>query len=228
MEEELIYRTGVYRIINTITKDFYIGSASRTSPNKSKSYRGFYVRINRHKMDLRANRHYNQKLQRAWNKYGEENFNFEILMICSPEECIKNEQYYLDLLSPTYNIKKTAESNLGIKLSEEHKKNLGISIKKALASMKDQSWKIRAAEGRRGRKYIKKSGFKVSEEGRISNRDKRRKYSHIAKLNVDSVREIKILLAEGKTQQYCAKKYNVSQGAISCISIGRTWIDVTI
>ena len=48
-------------------------------------------RIGVHKNHLSQNRHINIHLQRAWNKYGEENFVFEII-----DEA--NEQYTLDCL----------------------------------------------------------------------------------------------------------------------------------
>ena len=38
-----------------------------------------------HKAQLRGNYHDNPHLQNSWNKYGEENFKFEILEICNIE-----------------------------------------------------------------------------------------------------------------------------------------------
>ena len=72
-----LFKTGVYEILNTITKERYIGSASRIG--KSNSLSGFYVRFEKHKSLLKSNKHYNIHLQRAYNKYGENNFNFNVL-----------------------------------------------------------------------------------------------------------------------------------------------------
>lgn len=59
---------GIYKIENKINKKVYIGQA---------------INIKRrwtiHKKDLNKNNHYNGYLQRAWNKYGEENFSFSII-----------------------------------------------------------------------------------------------------------------------------------------------------
>jgi hypothetical protein len=52
-------------------------------------------------------------------KNGYENFRLEILKYCSPEKCIKWEQFYIDLLKPEYNILQIAGSSLGYKHSEE-------------------------------------------------------------------------------------------------------------
>jgi group I intron endonuclease len=54
-------------------------------------------------------------------KYGYANFKLEILEYCSPEECIKREQYYINTFNPEYNVLKVAGSTLGYKHSEETK-----------------------------------------------------------------------------------------------------------
>jgi group I intron endonuclease len=45
----------------------------------------------------------------------------EILEYCAAEKCLEREQYYLDLLTPEYNILKVAGSSLGRKHSDEAK-----------------------------------------------------------------------------------------------------------
>jgi len=85
-------KSGIYRIRNLITNDCYYGS----SKNIEK-------RWTRHKNDLRNNKHINIILTRAWQKYGEDNFIFEIVEICDVEHLKQFEQKYLDL-KPKYNI----------------------------------------------------------------------------------------------------------------------------
>ena len=76
---------GIYQIVHTESKRFYLGS----SQNIEK-------RWGQHKSDLRANRHHCVYLQRAWNKYGEEAFQFSILELTNlPRE---REQVLLDQL----------------------------------------------------------------------------------------------------------------------------------
>lgn len=74
----MINSTGVYKITNTISGDFYIGSA-RIS---------FHKRWSKHKWQLRTNKHPNKHMQNSWNKYGETAFNFSILEICPKELCL--------------------------------------------------------------------------------------------------------------------------------------------
>jgi group I intron endonuclease len=85
-------KTGIYRIRNTITNDSYIGSA-----------KNIIRRWQRHKSGLIHNKHENAHLQRAWNKYGGDNFVFEIVKECMFDDLLEIEQKYLDL-KPEYNI----------------------------------------------------------------------------------------------------------------------------
>lgn len=56
----------IYEIINLINHKEYIGQTIQT----------FERRINTHINNLNKNKHKNNKLQNAWNKYGQENFAF--------------------------------------------------------------------------------------------------------------------------------------------------------
>lgn len=99
----------IYIILNVINNKRYIGSA-----------KDFKVRKYRHLLALRKNQHGNIFLQRAFNKYGEENFKFEIIAIVKDiNDLIEREQFYLDLLKPEYNICKIAGSALGRKHTSE-------------------------------------------------------------------------------------------------------------
>lgn len=73
-------------------------------------------------------------LQRSVNKYGFENFRFEILAICPKEYCVKLEQWFLDTLKPTYNIRKIAGCNLSTTWSKKCEER---RLQKALTEMTD-------------------------------------------------------------------------------------------
>lgn len=60
--------SGIYKIICTSNNKFYIGSSVDISR-----------RFKDHTRALNENRHTNKYLQEAWNKYGKENFEFEII-----------------------------------------------------------------------------------------------------------------------------------------------------
>ncbi len=89
-----------------------------------KVYVGSAVDINRrwkeHRHELRNNKHYNQRLQRAWNKYGESAFVFEVVETCKPSEILLREQHWIDVLRAAdkkygFNILPKAYSHLGAK-----------------------------------------------------------------------------------------------------------------
>ena len=221
-----LHKTGVYEIVNIITNERYIGSASRVG--KSNSLSGFYVRFDKHKLLLKNNKHYNIHLQRAYNKYGENNFNFNVLSICPPEYCIKLEQWFLDNLKPEYNIRKIADSNKGIKFTAEHKEKLSKSIKNSLKNKVDNSYRKRIGETLKITKLNKKNPYKRTEQGLIDNREKRRNHPHIAKLDSEKVKDIKIMLKNKETMKTCANKYNVHIGTIQAIKSGLTWFDIKI
>lgn len=103
-----IGESGIYRIRNTIDNKFYIGSAIN-----------FNKRKNQHFHYLRNNKHHNKPLQNAFNKYGEENFIFEIMCYYYSKDLITNEQFYIDNYKPQYNICKIAGSSLGRKTTKE-------------------------------------------------------------------------------------------------------------
>lgn len=107
---------GVYKILNCITGDCYVGSSARVS--------GIESRWKDHVNLLRRNKHHSPILQRAWSKYGEENFKFEIIEECDPSQCLIREQFYLDTLFPKYNILKKAGNCLGRRASDETRKKL--------------------------------------------------------------------------------------------------------
>lgn len=88
--------TGIYSITNKVNNKRYIGQ-SLNIKNRWRSH------IN----ELKKNSHINSHLQNAWNKYGEEKFDFEIIQICKQSDLDSNEQYwitYYDSLKNGYNL----------------------------------------------------------------------------------------------------------------------------
>ena len=87
---------GVYRINNMVNGKVYIGSSKNIKE-----------RWWNHRHDLELNQHTNQHLQRSYNKYGKDNFLFEILELCPEDERHDIEREYIDYyqtLGICYNI----------------------------------------------------------------------------------------------------------------------------
>lgn len=111
--------SGIYKIQSNIKPERnYIGSAINV-----------HVRWLRHLNDLRNNRHHSSKLQRHYDKYGEEDLQFSIILRCPQNKLIFFEQQQIDFYSPYFNNRKIADSNLGMKYSEEHRRKISESNK---------------------------------------------------------------------------------------------------
>jgi group I intron endonuclease len=94
--------SGIYKIINKVNGKYYLGS----SDNIEKRWKT-------HCYALRHNKHHSVHLQRAWNKYGEKSFIFEIVEEVTKQALFKKEQYHLDTYTPWnveigYNMSKSA------------------------------------------------------------------------------------------------------------------------
>jgi group I intron endonuclease len=130
---------GIYQILNKKVGDCYIGSAVNLKK-----------RTTQHVSLLRNNKSKHVHLQRAWNKYGEENFEIVFLEIIEDKDKLTDrEQYYIDQIKPKYNIRIIAQSNLGLKDSDEVKalkskvaKSRGQNEKQMLALKKAQENRV--------------------------------------------------------------------------------------
>ena len=81
--------SGIYTITNKVTGKLYIGESLDI-------YRRWH---DEHIPQLRKNRHYNKELQNDFNKYGEENFSFEVLERYSEDNPIATKARILILES---------------------------------------------------------------------------------------------------------------------------------
>ena len=152
--------TGIYGIYNFISHKWYIGQSINIKD-----------RWSRHIRSLNNGKSSN-KLQRAWNKYGEENFEFMIIEECLKEQLNARETFwfeYYDSIRNGYNTTSDPENKNGYKHSEETKKKIS-ECKRGLKHSKETREKI--SENNKG----KRSGIRITEETR-----KKLKESHIGK-----------------------------------------------
>lgn len=155
-------KSGIYQIKNKVNSKSYIGSSIRLSK-----------RWRRHLTDLKCNVHHSLALQRAFHKYGYDNFEFIILENCEENKLLEREQHYLNSIKPEYNICKTAGNCLGITHSEETKQKRKVSnkvywdkvgrpFKDKIKIIKEQNSLIRQQKEQRNLQIIKdlKSGIR--------------------------------------------------------------------
>lgn len=132
-------RNGVYAVRNIVNGKSYIGSTS--------SRKGFRARFSHHVTCLRKGNYGCTKLQRAWDKYGSDAFEFCILEFCEKSECLNKEQFYIETTQAVrcgYNICHRANSRLGAKHSDETKARIGAGNRG-----KKRSLEVRALMSRR-------------------------------------------------------------------------------
>lgn len=144
-------RSGVYQIRNTVNSKVYIGSAVNISR-----------RFKEHKKHLRGAYHINKKLQRAWAKYGEEAFEFSVIELCTKEQLIQFEQFYMDRhgsVRKGYNVHPNARNSLGRKVSQATRDK----ISKALTGRRlSQEQKRAISDGGKGLKRSLATRLKMS------------------------------------------------------------------
>ena len=140
--------SGIYSIKNILDNKRYVGQTINLEKRKICHFHS-----------LKNNSHFNFKLQGDFNKYGENNFLFEILVYCEPTELTKYEQSFVNFYkSNIYNILlDCVNSQQGIKMSEETRKKMSISHKGILAGEKHPNFGKHLSEETRKKISNKKS-----------------------------------------------------------------------
>lgn len=189
---------------------------------------------------LNRHEHTNNHLQNAWDKYGEENFRFEILEQCEIRDLNRREKYWIDYYNSNdnqngYNLRIDPFSNRGLKWTEHQRKvmeekcndpdgwykNHSIPIEtqeKAWTANRNRIWtdedRKRQSEILTGTKVQDTTNMKAAQKGENNNG---------AKLTQCDVEEIIYLLHIGYKQQYLADAYGVSRSNISFIKHQQSW-----
>lgn len=127
---------GIYKITNIINNKVYIGSSITL---KEREYKHFWM--------LKKGLHDNRYLQNSFDKYGKENFIFEIINLCEPMELISRENEFIKLydannLDKGYNLALVNESRrnsfndeVKIKLSKYNLNKNGNILKYSLTNI---------------------------------------------------------------------------------------------
>ena len=157
---------GIYKIINLKNGKIYIGSSFRLRQRKHEHFKY-----------LKNNRHCNTHLQNSYNKYGKENFIFEVIEYVELTEdrdtlkdnLLNKEQYWLDNYfgKNCYNLCPNAYSKLGSKDSPE-------TIAKRVASCtgKKRTSLFRKRMSRRMKGNlggVRRGGYRVFSEEHVAN-----------------------------------------------------------
>lgn len=164
--------SGIYEIKNKINGNRYVGSSKNIT-----------YRFRKHREYLRKGNHFNNHLQNAWDKYGEDNFEFNILFECREEFLLIEEQKRLNK-NPEYNIAKYAMSPMrGRKHSDETKEKMSGVRKGRVVPEKTKVLMSLGSLGKQGtftgRKHSEETKRKMSEaqKGHAVSKEARKKLS---------------------------------------------------
>lgn len=233
---------GIYSITNCKNGKLYIGSSNN-----------IYRRWREHKNMLHNNKHHSEHLQRAWNKYGEETFLFEIIEECDENILLEREQYYIDLYSSADNFYGYNESgfagkpsmtqeqrNYYAKLASDRLKGEGSwcniysenQIIKLIEDLKTGKYSYKQLSRKHNISYdivasvADHASWKYLTNGiEFPKPDKDTRDN--VKLKAQDVAEIVNLILSGECNKKISKIYNVHPKTISDIRNHRTWTDIT-
>lgn len=211
----LYNKSGVYVIINKKNGRMYIGATKDLGGR------------NRHHLGrLKENDHHNPFLQKVYDEYGPNIFEFKVLLFCEEFELSRYEQSLVDYygVDNLYNIREYVDSNLGLKHSSDTIEKMSfikMGKKNPFYGMKHTEDVIEenrlSSLGKNNPFFGKKHSTETIEKLRDAN----------AKLSRADVKEIRRLLKqELSTIKGIAEKYGVSGSTIRDIRNGRTWKNV--
>ena len=190
----------IYGIKNTVSGKMYVGKTTNVKR-----------RFTRHKTLLKNNKHWNQHLQRSYNKNGINCFEYVILEMCEERELAETEQKWIDAYKPNiFNQELFVADKKNNKNSFYGKKHT-VETKEKMSQAKKGLYE----------------GCKNPNYGKIWSNEKRQKMcgskNHQSKLNEEQVRNIILLLKEGLKHQVIAEKYNISRTVVTRINSGARW-----
>ena len=207
--------SGVYQILNLINGKIYIGSSVKLS-----------VRCAIHTKELRRNIHSNPKLQLAWNKYGEENFEFSVLEYCFPEHTFELEQNYINKLKPEYNIALEVGTpntpKAGTPEAMERYLKLKDAIQRNGTYESDEYHEMMSGiMYERWQDDSYREARSKSTESLWNNEEYREKQKHShRKINSSEREYIRRLIAMGVKMKTLAERFGVNYGTIRRINLG--------
>jgi group I intron endonuclease len=151
--------SGIYFIYNMITEKCYIGQSMHPR-----------MRFTSHMGLLEKNKHWNDNLQKDYDKYGRWAFSFGLFENCHPDILNEREEVYYYLLDEELRYNKIPSGQTptrkGTKLSEIHKQRIAASSRRRgqRKKMTPEEHKKAVNEGRERAMEVKKTLEKLLSE----------------------------------------------------------------
>ena len=151
---------GVYKITNTITGDFYIGSSKDVKR-----------RWAAHKWTSTWKRCPNNPMYIDMKKYGVDKFEFQILAEVEIEQLKETEQKFIEMLNPIYNDRNANGWDI-----ERHKKSKKKANKEYEKTDKRKKYKKEYNKSNEHKEYMKQ--YQKTDKGKESHRKASNKYDN--------------------------------------------------
>ncbi len=195
------HAAGIYCIENIVNQKRYIGSAKKIR-----------LRFSKHKFELESNRHPNQHLLSAYQKYGAQNFCFSLLAVLKPEGDELEKDFFSRLL---------ALENEFINRYRVNEKEFGYNIRLCAESNRGITHAADALTRVKGKKLsaITRQKMSATRQG-----DKHPS----ATITTEQAAEIKILLALEFRNVNVAAYFNVKKSIVNDIKNGGAWPHVEV
>lgn len=229
---------GIYGIRNKMNDMVYVG----------KTINNFGDRWDCHKAQLRGGYHSNHGLQEDWNKYGEDNFEFQILHECNNSESLEelnaleiefiNSSKEIEL---AYNVAPGGDQSMyrGKHLSEETKRKIGEKNRVRMTGRKaseETKTKMSESQKRRYENWTKAErmawGEKVGKQNKgrkwtDEQRAKMKGNKNGSKYTVEDVKLIrKLREVDGLKYKQIAELTKIPERTVYLIATYKRWKDI--
>ncbi len=169
--------SGIYKIVNKTNGKYYIGSSNN-----------IHKRWEYHKQDLTKRKHHSPYLQRAWNKYGKDNFDFIIVLPnVSENDLLNEEQKYLDNVNKLecYNTSMIAGK---VEMTNEVRQKIKEKLmgnKNGVGRIFSEETRKKISQSQKGKKCPNRTGMK----GKVFSEEHRRKLSEARQRQIKNRQE---------------------------------------
>jgi group I intron endonuclease len=185
----------IYKIQCNSTQKVYIGSSYNTN-----------TRWICHRCLLRKNKHHSSRLQKSWNKYGENNFSFDIIEILPTSDfLIEREQFWIDYYD-SYNL-----GFNGRPKAENNHHHVWTDEQRAAQSKRMTGRKINMTQEQ---KHLRSMQFRGENNAKSI-------------LNEDSVRDIVLMSNDGMNAMAIGRRLGINHSTVMDVLDRRTWNHVT-